>query len=232
MKSEAQSFVIGGADGPTAIFLAGRFGGNFKTGVIIFVVCVLALAALLALWKPGVRTKYRFIRLSIANLLIHLMDGLVTFVNTPDLAREANILVKRFGLGWGALFTANLVFFLLIVFAAWNFNRYEHVPIPSKSVFDYYMKLYYGKNYKTSWFWYKISKNYRSKLAMASYSLYWGLTAGSPVFVIGWLLYMLDAEPSWWHNQWIAAILGISVAYLCMYRWVREGYRCGQEKKI
>ena len=62
------------------------------------------------------------------------------------------------------------------------------------------------------------------------YSLYWGLTAGAPVFVIGWLLHMLDAVPAWWHNQWIAVILGISVAFLCMYRWVREGYRCGQEK--
>ncbi len=101
MDSRAQSFVIGGADGPTAIFLAGSFGENFKAGVIIFVVCVLFLAAFLALWKPGVRTKYRFIRLSIANLLIHLMDGLVTFVNTPDLAMEGNVLVRRLGLGWG-----------------------------------------------------------------------------------------------------------------------------------
>ena len=230
MDSGAQSFVIGGADGPTAIFLAGSFGENFKAGVIIFVVCVLFLAAFLALWKPGVRTKYRFIRLSIANLLIHLMDGLVTFVNTPDLAMEGNVLVRRLGLGWGALFTANLIFFLLIVLSAWYFNRYEHVPIPARSIFDYYMKLFYGEHYKPSWFWYKISKNYRSKGAMMGYSLYWGLTAGAPVFVIGWLLHMLDAVPAWWHNQWIAVILGISVAFLCMYRWVREGYRCGQEK--
>ncbi len=225
-----QISIIGGADGPTAIFLAGRMGTGFKTGIIIFVTAALVLAAFLALWKPGVRTKYRFIRLSAANLLIHLMDGLITFVNTPNLSMEGNILVRRFGLGWGALFTVNLIFFILIVLAAWCFNKYEHVPIYANGVFDYYMKLFYGENYKPSWFWYKFSRNYRSKAAMASYSLYWGLTAGAPVFVIGWILHMLDAAPRWWHNQWIAVIIGIGVAYISMYRWLKEGYRRGQEK--
>lgn len=225
-----QISIIGGADGPTAIFLAGRMGTGFKTGIIIFVTAALVLAAFLALWKPGVRTKYRFIRLSAANLLIHLMDGLITFVNTPNLSMEGNILVRRFGLGWGALFTVNLIFFILIVLAAWCFNKYEHVPIYANGVFDYYMKLLYGENYKPSWFWYKFSRNYRSKAAMASYSLYWGLTAGAPVFVIGWILHMLDAAPRWWHNQWIAVIIGIGVAYISMYRWLKEGYRRGQEK--
>lgn len=225
------SSIIGGADGPTAIFLAGRLGTGFKTGIIIFVTAVLILAAFLALWKPGVRTKYRFIRLSVANLLIHLMDGLITFVNTPNLSMEGNILVRRFGLGWGALFTANLISFLLIVLAAWYFNKYEHVPICADGVFDYYMKLFYGENYKTSWFWYKFSRNYRSKMAMAGYAFYWGLTAGAPVFVIGWLLHMLDLAPRWWHSQWAAAMIGIGVAIISMYIWAREGYRCGLEKE-
>ena len=111
----ASNSIIGGADGPTAIFLAGKLGDGFKTGIVIFVIAMLLLAAVMVLWKPGVKTKYRFIRLSAGNLLIHLMDGLVTFVNTPDLAREGNILVSRFGFGWGALFTANLLGFLVIV---------------------------------------------------------------------------------------------------------------------
>ena len=54
MDSGAQSFVIGGADGPTAIFLAGSFGEDFKAGVIIFVVCVLFLAAFLEIGRAHV----------------------------------------------------------------------------------------------------------------------------------------------------------------------------------
>ena len=60
----ASNSIIGGADGPTAIFLAGKLGDGFKTGIVIFVIAMLLLAAVMVLWKPGVKTKYRFIRLS------------------------------------------------------------------------------------------------------------------------------------------------------------------------
>ena len=225
MNGEESISIIGGADGPTAIFLAGKLSDGFRIGIIIFVIAVLALAACMVLWKPKVRTKYRFIRLSIGNLLIHLMDGLITFVNTPNLDREGNILVRRFGMGWGALFTANFISFIFIVLMAWCFNRYEHVRIPSKSVFDYYMKLFYGEGYKPKWFLYKISKNFRSQFAMCSYGLYWGLTAGAPVFVIGWIWSMLDIRVSWWRSSWIAYIVAILVAFGCIYKWAKEGYK-------
>ena len=101
MENEAVSItVIGGADGPTSIFLAGKIGGGLWLLIIGFVIVMLLLAALLIFWKPGVKTKYRFVRLSIGNALIHLMDGLVTFVNTPDLAMEGNPLVSKLGYGW------------------------------------------------------------------------------------------------------------------------------------
>lgn len=232
MANDAKAItIIGGADGPTSIFLAGKLNTQLTIGIVVFVTAVLLLAAALILWKPGVKTKYRFVRLSIGNLLIHLMDGLITFVNTPDLAREGNPLVSRLGLGWGALFTANLIGFLLVVLTAWNFNRYEHVKIPSHSVFDYYMKLFYGENYKPIWYWYKISKNFRSNFARASYALYWGWTAGAPIFVIGWLLEMLNIRLWWWRSARIAVIVGVGVALICLYRWCREGYRLSCEDR-
>lgn len=227
MANDISASVIGGSDGPTSIFLAGRLGTGFTIGVVVFVAAVLLLAACLVLWKPGVKTKYRFVRLSMGNLLIHLMDGLVTFVNTPDLAREGNILVRKFGLGWGALFTANFIAFAFVVLSAWYFNRYEHVRIPSHSVFDYYMKLMYGENYKPGWFWYKFSKNYRAVFGALSYALYWGWTAGAPVFVLGWLFSMLNIRIYWWRSAWIAFIVGTVVALGCVYKWAEEGYRLG-----
>ena len=225
----ASNSIIGGADGPTAIFLAGKLGDGFKTGIMIFVIAMLLLAAVMVLWKPGVKTKYRFIRLSAGNLLIHLMDGLVTFVNTPDLAREGNILVSRFGFGWGALFTANLLGFLVIVLTAWNFNRYEYPVIPSKSVFDYYMKLFYGENYKPSWFWFKFCKRFRPMFAAVSYAVYWGATAGAPAFVIGWLLDMAGIYPSWYSSTKIACVIYFVVAFGSIYKWARDGYKLSCE---
>lgn len=207
------------------ISLAGKLKYEYRAATILFIIAVLLLAALLVFLKPGQRTKYRFVRLSLGNLLIHLMDGLITFVNTPTLDMEGNILVRRFGFGWEALFMVNLISFLLIVLAAWHFNRYEYERIPSRSPFDYYMKLFYGENYNRSWFWYKFSRNFRPKLAMLSCGVYWGLTAGAPVFVIGWLMHMLSIRPSWWRDTWISVFLGVTVAYLCILKWVWTGYR-------
>lgn len=225
MNSGRNLTVIGGADGPTAVFVAGEFG----MGIILFVLAVLLLAAVLVLWKPGVRTKYRFVRLSVGNLLIHLMDGLITFVNTPDLAREGNPLVSKLGFGWGALFTANLIGFIFIVLATWYFNRYEYERIPSESVFDYYMKLFYGEGYQPKWFWYKFSRNYRAMAAMLAYSLYWGLTAAAPYFVIDWIFDMCHIRLWWWPNKWGAALFGVLVAYGCAYCWVKAGYRMSRD---
>jgi len=175
------------------------------------------------------KSKYRWIFYSLLNLSIHLLDGLVTYINTPDLALEGNILVSRFGYGWGALFTANLIGFLFVMLMTWDFCRYEHVHIQSKGRFDYYMKLFYGENYKPLWCLYKFSGNWRSKFAFFSYGLYWGITVGAVFPVLGWLLYMLDAKPAWWHTMLYGYIISVAAAYVMLMKWINDGYResCG-----
>jgi len=204
---------------------------NNKILVIVFVLAVLLIAAVLVFWKPGVNTKYRFVRLSIGNLLIHLMDGFITYVNTPDLSMEGNILVSKFGYGWGALFLANFVCFILIILAAWLFCRYEHKAIPSKGKFDYYMLLFYGENYKWYWGLYKFSKNIRSTAAMCGYVVYWSLTLGSPVFVLGWIRHMLGFRlPRGWNDNKIAFVIAIVTMVFCTYRWIKAGYEKSVEE--
>lgn len=198
---------------------------------IWFVAGMLLLALCLVFCKPGRKSSYRFIRLSAGNLLIHLVDGLVTYVNTPDLAREWNPLVRVLGFGWEALIIANLVGFVLIVLATWYFGRYEHVSIPSKNVFDYYMKLFYGENYEPVWVLYKHSKNWKSQLALIGYACYWGLTVGAVIPVVGWIWYMLDIDIPWWHSAYLSAGMGAAIALVQCYVWAREGYRKGEEEK-
>ncbi len=196
-----------------------------ENGIIIFVIAVLVFAFVLIFWKPGVNTRFRFVRLSAGNLLIHLMDGLVTLFNTPDLSKEGNPLVSRLGLGWEALFTANLIGFVLVVAAAWYSCRYEHQAIPAKGLFDYQMKLFYGEDYKPVWFWYKISRNYRALLGKCAYLYYWGVTMGAPAFVIGWLFYMKDIHISWWRSRWVAFGVAVVTILWCDWLWLRKGYR-------
>lgn len=198
---------------------------------IWFVAGMLLLALCLVFCKPGRKSSYRFIRLSAGNMLIHLMDGLVTYVNTPDLVREWNPLVRVLGFGWEALIMANLVGFVLIVLATWYFGRYEHVSIPSKNVFDYYMKLFYGENYKPVWVLYKHSKNWKSQFALIGYACYWGLTVGAVIPVVGWIWYMLDIDIPWWHSAYLSAGVGAAIALVQCYVWAREGYRKGEEEK-
>ncbi len=198
---------------------------------IWFVAGMLLLALCLVFCKPGRKSSYRFIRLSAGNLLIHLVDGLVTYVNTPDLAREWNPLVRVLGFGWEALIIANLVGFVLIVLATWYFGRYEHVSIPSKNVFDYYMKLFYGENYEPVWVLYKHSKNWKSQFALIGYACYWGLTVGAVIPVVGWIWYMLDIDIPWWHSAYLSAGMGAAIALVQCYVWAREGYRKGEEEK-
>ncbi len=194
-------------------------------GTIFLTIAILVFAAILIFWKTGKKTRYRFVRLSIGNLLIHLADGLVTYVNTPGLEREANPLVSRLGLGWGALFAANLLGFGFIVLCAWCFCRYVHVHLEAEGMFDYFMKLMHGEGYKPRWFWYKMPGNYRSMYAISGYGLYWGLTAAAPVAVIGWILVMLEVYPSWWDSMRIGYGVAVAVCLLCMYKWTRDGYR-------
>ncbi len=198
---------------------------NMQRGIILFVMSILVLALCLVFWKPGKKSRFRFIRLSAGNLLIHLMDGFITYVNTPDLKREWNPLVRIWGFGWEALFIANLIGFILIVLAAWYFGKYEYVKIPAESVFDYYMKLFYGENYKPVWFWFKHSRNWRAQSAMVGYAAYWGLTLGAVVPVIGWFWYMLDIHISWWHSAYLSAGTGIVIMFFQVYVWTRRGYR-------
>lgn len=114
--------------------------------------------------------KYRWIWVSALYLILCLFDGLLTYINTPDLKMEANPLVKYLGLGWGALFFANAIGLLIFILAARGMYSYQFEQIEAKGFFDYYMKLFFGENYKPSWFWYKFVKNRKAFWGMLCYS--------------------------------------------------------------
>ncbi|MBQ5885802.1 MAG: hypothetical protein IIW79_05270 [Clostridia bacterium] len=56
--------------------------------------------------------KIKFWILIVVLVLLAFADGLLTFINTPDLSMEGNPLVASLGLGWEALAIANILVFI------------------------------------------------------------------------------------------------------------------------
>lgn len=176
--------------------------------------------------------KRKWIIVSAAELILMLADGLLTYINTPDLSLEGNPLVAKLGLGWEALFIANAIGFALFLLLARCAFNYQYEVISAKGLFDYYMKLLYGEEYKISWFFYKFAKNKRAVWAFSGYVLVYTLLAGRAVLVVDWLFFTFDATPGWWNflenfipflrlDIWIALII---MLFLMIY-WIIRGYR-------
>lgn len=201
--------------GPTSIFFVGKYSIYFRMGFILFVIAVLLFSEFLILGKPKVQTKYHYIRLSIGNLLISLMDLLITFVNTPNLAKEGNILVTKFGLGWNTLIFADFIAFIMVLICTRYFCRYKHVMLSAENTYDYYTKrLSLNDDHFVSHF----------LLPQFSYIYYWVLTIVSPIPVINWILIMLTSHP-WWNDYWIIAIICPATHLSAAYKFIRNGYR-------
>ena len=95
-------------------------------------------------------------------VILMLADGFLTFINTPDLSMEANPLVLYLGLGWGALFIANLLGFIFFAWITWyTFIKYETVYTDETKITHYVSQLYYERPDKFAWVLYKFPKNGR-----------------------------------------------------------------------
>ena len=87
--------------------------------------------------------KFKFWFLIAVYLLLAFADGVLTYINTPDLSFEGNPLVANLKLGWGALAIANIAVFVLYFSAAY----YAH--------FKY--KTVYTKETKYTRYWSQIT---------------------------------------------------------------------------
>ena len=177
--------------------------------------------------------KHTWIYISALYLFLVLMDGLLTYINTPDLSREANPLVVYFGLGWGALFLANAIGFALFVLLARLAWSYERESFEVVGGFDYYMKLFYGEGYKPAWFWYRWPKRQRPFWACAGFAVCIAEIVARAIIVAEWLTHTFDIEAVWWWRlrravpmHRLDVWIGILAAVILVLVWLYQGYRC------
>ena len=76
MKKDASISIIGGADGPTAVFLAGEVGSGFSVGIMFIGILLLFLAFLMYKRKRNVHT--------LCSIVIKTADGGNTYGQNKD----------------------------------------------------------------------------------------------------------------------------------------------------
>ena len=130
--------------------------------------------------------KARFWILMSVYLVLVLADGALTYYNTPDLSMEANPLVAKLGLGWGALFVVNLVTFALTAAAAgYEAFRYQTIETNEIKFTRYSSQIVY---HRPDRFWMGVGiKDFRPILASVGYALPVCLVAGRAIIVMEWV---------------------------------------------
>lgn len=167
-------------------------------------------------------------------LLLMLLDGLLTYINTPDLAREANPLVTVFGLGWGALFTANLIAFILLFLLAWQaFVKYDTLVAPAENRREYLSQLYFGRPDKFIWTLYKLPKKWGPVFAMFGYVFLFSMMLARVILVFEWLT--VDVRVPVYDDLRRMApygrldiVLALLFAVYLIFRWIDMEYKKSQ----
>jgi hypothetical protein len=96
----------------------------------------------------------KFILITTLFLLTRILDGISTYIVTPDLAAEANPLHSVFQLGWIGLFVANLTIISLCVYASYLYYTKPQPTLDFEADLDYknFISVYFfkekGKFYK------------------------------------------------------------------------------------
>lgn len=169
-------------------------------------------------------------------LILILTDGLITYINTPDLALEGNPLVSVLGLGWSALFVANLVGFILLFFLTYYaFIKYETVIAKAANRREYCSQLFYHRPDKFIWSFYKVPKRWQPFWACLGYVLIYSAIFNRIIIVCEWLL----------PNQWfllysnvrskapygrLDIVLTLVFCIYLLFRWFNLEYQ--QSKKV
>lgn len=179
------------------------------------------------------RAKLKFYFLIFLYFFLMVMDALSTYIGTPDLALEGNPLVTRFGLGWGALFTANVLIYAFYI-AAVYYAYVKYVPpliqetIPAR----YISRLFYGRPDKFSWVFYRFPKNRAPFWACGGCTLGWALPLARILTVAEWMMHLLDIEAHTYNKIRAAVPCGrldvltaLILALVIPVLWIAAQYR-------
>lgn len=166
-------------------------------------------------------------------VILMLADGVLTMYNTPDLSMEGNPLVLYLHMGWGALITVNLIFFIIIFFMCrYSFDKYQTIISDVPDFKSYISQVFYNRPDKFVWSLYKLPKNWKSFWAMLGYCVVYSLSAAAVVRVFEWLAitFRLDmtSYDNFRHNYCFGrfdGMVSIIMLAILMLVWLRKEYK-------
>lgn len=143
--------------------------------------------------------KIKFWILIVILVLLAFADGLLTFINTPDLSLEGNPLVANLGFGWVALATANiLVLALMFVTAYYSYFKYETVYTNEIKFTAYCSQIIYDR---PDMFWKGlIPKHITPYIAAFGFAGLYALIIARAILVFEWLY--ISFNETWWTNNY------------------------------
>ena len=171
-------------------------------------------------------------------LLLQLADGLLTYINTPDLSKEGNILVTKFGLGWGALATANIIAFVFVFVAAhYSYFKYQTIYTKETKFTAYCSQIVYDRH---DLFWKGFFiKHFSPLVASFGFAYLYMFPVHRAILVFEWLCTTFDV--SWkktysYFNQTlffgkIEIFIGSLIFIICIYFWFYKEFKKQLPKK-
>lgn len=164
--------------------------------------------------------------------LLALSDGILTYINTPDLSMEGNPLVLNLGLGWGALIVANvLVFIFVFGLAYYSFFKYKTVYTEEITFSAYCSQIVYDR---PDQFWEpRLPKHITPYLASLGFAIPYATVAGRIITVTEWLLITFRVEGSYRYFAFrstylfgrIDAFVAIIIAVTLMLLWFKMEFK-------
>lgn len=133
--------------------------------------------------------------------ILTLMDGALTLYNTPNLSLEANPLITKLHLGWGALIIANIIGLAIVYFSCYyTFDVYKTIKVDVPNLRSYMSQMFYNRPDKFVWTFYKLPKNWKPFWAWLLYPVGYAMCTARLVLVLEWIAHTFKINISW-YNQ-------------------------------
>ena len=135
-----------------------------------------------------IKNKTKATALIVIFITLTFFDCLFTYIGTPDLSKEANPLVRRFGLGWPALIVSNLLVLGIFCLLVWySYVIYQSTPFEAFGFRDFIKKI--DKRRKHSSF-----------VAALGYAMGFSMILGRLMPVVEWAVYLAGYIMRWYEN--------------------------------
>jgi len=172
--------------------------------------------------------------LVIFDVAIAITDGILTYIATPDLALEGNPLVAHFGLGWGALFIANIIGIGVHVAATYYaFVKYKRPLVECRTSKEFISSLFFNRPDKFIWTLYRLPKNWKPFFALCGYTIGITLPISRIFTVLPWVLYLTDSPFRYSYRRFRSLFPGsrfdiffaVVLAIVLIAYWLIKEYR-------